>query len=1098
MARCPWLVLIFLTLPFPHTLWGIQDRPRTDDRLQEIRELQKAGRDSQAENLAWALLDHVDAHEGKRSEAAAETLDLLARALYRNGKRRQAKTLDIAERAVELRRSLNGRDSLEYAASVHQLGQLIHSSSDFARTQSLFEEALEIRRRRVGEEHPLVADCWQSLGLVHADVGRIETGRNFLNRALAIREKMGPHQELATVIKNLAGLNYQEGNYPAALSKYRRSLELSEELLDPGHPLLGKALHNVGVAHHVNGDINEAFDHYERALETYEVTRGANHPLIATTHSALAMLYQDTGDFTSARRHFESAKQGIAQGFGRDHPRYAILLSELGILLELSGEYEEAEQLQREALGIRRNAFDLPHGDIGQSYSRLGNLALRQGRNDEAKRYLEKAFEIQENSLDSTHPDFAPTLMGLANIAESRGDLENARHYLQRAIRISGQDRPDHPMLAEPLGQLAKISGQPDEALSINNRALEILDGTFGPGHPRTADLLENRARLLTQAKHYEDALTDSLRAASVTRNHIRETILAMAERRALEFSARQGTARDLVLTLLSRHLPDVDHVIAAWDEVIRSRALVLDAVVARNQILHASTNSVLARQANKLAEERLRLSNMWVRRRNDLSPERQARLIREAQSRVDHLEQNLADQSEPLLRIREGRQVGFSQVKQALPQNTALIAIVLYREEELGNRYLAFILSSKEALPQVVDLGPASRLNSLVERWRGLLNQAFDPNEEIAAVSEERLRVVGWSLRRSLWDPIATKLGEEVRQILFVPDGSLHLIQPTALPAPGDRYLIEAGFRVHLLTAERDLVELAKPATLGRGVLAIGGPAFNDRSSFAALDQQESSKSLTLGSILDTALSFIGRGWTTCVPFEKRYFSPLPESTQEVEAIRSLIPQDSMPIRKLTGSLASEKRVKQQVSGHRILHFATHGFFIDKECSPTNSKTRGLSGPSTSRTLTTGSLGHSGLALAGANFRQAATRYEEDGILTAEEIAGLNLQGVEWAVLSACETGVGEVLNGEGVLGLQRAFTTAGARTVIMSLWSVDDKSTQQWMRELYRARFRNKLNAIESVQRASLTVLADRRAEGLSSHPAYWAGFVASGDWH
>jgi CHAT domain-containing protein len=138
-----------------------------------------------------------------------------------------------------------------------------------------------------------------------------------------------------------------------------------------------------------------------------------------------------------------------------------------------------------------------------------------------------------------------------------------------------------------------------------------------------------------------------------------------------------------------------------------------------------------------------------------------------------------------------------------------------------------------------------------------------------------------------------------------------------------------------------------------------------------------------------------------------------------------------------------------------------------------------------------------SGLALAGANRRSAAGPDEDDGILTAEEVASLDLAGVEWAVLSACNTGLGAVAAGEGVLGLRRAFQVAGVRTVIMSLWSVEDRATREWMEALYRARFSQHFDTADSVREASLAFIRDRRARGQSAHPFYWAGFVAAGDW-
>ena len=120
-----------------------------------------------------------------------------------------------------------------------------------------------------------------------------------------------------------------------------------------------------------------------------------------------------------------------------------------------------------------------------------------------------------------------------------------------------------------------------------------------------------------------------------------------------------------------------------------------------------------------------------------------------------------------------------------------------------------------------------------------------------------------------------------------------------------------------------------------------------------------------------------------------------------------------------------------------------------------------------------------------------------EDGLLTAEDVTGLDLLDTELVVLSACNTGLGEIRTGEGVFGLRRAFQIAGVRTVIMSLWPVEDQATRTWMRTLYEGRLRQHLTTAEAVRAAGRRVLNERRARGLGAHPFYWAAFVAAGDW-
>jgi CHAT domain-containing protein len=178
---------------------------------------------------------------------------------------------------------------------------------------------------------------------------------------------------------------------------------------------------------------------------------------------------------------------------------------------------------------------------------------------------------------------------------------------------------------------------------------------------------------------------------------------------------------------------------------------------------------------------------------------------------------------------------------------------------------------------------------------------------------------------------------------------------------------------------------------------------------------------------------------------------------------------------------------LKQRAPGHRVLHLATHGFVVGSDCPRSDDPASAADNP----------LLRSGLALAGANRRSMVRENQDDGILTAEEVAGLNLEGVEWVVLSACDTGLGEIRLGEGVFGLRRAFRVAGARTLIMSLWPVDDESGRRWMRALYEGRLLRGLSTADAVREASLAFLRQQRLKRESTHPFYWGAFLAAGDW-
>jgi CHAT domain-containing protein len=222
-----------------------------------------------------------------------------------------------------------------------------------------------------------------------------------------------------------------------------------------------------------------------------------------------------------------------------------------------------------------------------------------------------------------------------------------------------------------------------------------------------------------------------------------------------------------------------------------------------------------------------------------------------------------------------------------------------------------------------------------------------------------------------------------------------------------------------------------------------------------------------------------------SCDDISKVQFSSLPATLPEMQEISRLFHEGDpqAPLVQLAGAKATKSGFLTQAQAQADLHVATHAFFVPSSCS---AKVKGAS-PDAGISYENPLL-RSGLVFSGNGV---------DRVLTAQEISSLSLAGIDWVVLSACDTGMGELQDGEGVLGLQRAFRVAGARTVIMSLWPVDDDSTRQLMRNLYTERFRRRQSTAQAMQKATLRTLRQMRAQGRSTHPFYWAGFVANGDW-
>ena len=424
---------------------------------------------------------------------------------------------------------------------------------------------------------------------------------------------------------------------------------------------------------------------------------------------------------------------------------------------------------------------------------------------------------------------------------------------------------------------------------------------------------------------------------------------------------------------------------------------------------------------------------------------------------------------------------------------------------------YAAFVLRAGGHEPEFVPLGTAREIENLLAAWRQGITQQAEAATVSAKTDESSYRRAGAALRRRIWDPLVRGLGN-ASAVFVVPDAALHLVSLASLPVGVSQYLVETKPLIHYLSTERDLVP--DQSQHGKGILVVGNPAFDQAGKVAVASSQQSAPVSTATGTTGTLL----RGTrSACGTFQTLHFPPLPGSQQEAENIAvlwressagvgtqimrgSTVQPGSSELLQMTGVEASPEAFEQFAPGKRVLHVATHGFFLEGSCE---SAVQRRSDPSKRDenilpATAENPLLLSGLAFAGANRRASAKPDETDGILTAEEIAGINLAGVDWAVLSACDTGVGDIRVGEGVFGLRRAFQVAGAKTVIMSLWPVEDETTRQWMGTLYREHFLDGKDSGESVRTASLQILRERRAKHQSTHPFYWGAFIAAGDWH
>jgi CHAT domain-containing protein/tetratricopeptide (TPR) repeat protein len=1147
-----------------------------DVRFESVRTLLETGQYALAESEAAALR----ADTARTALSTADLLratDLLIEALCRNGKGAEPATRALAEQVVRSRGAATDSDDQLLSGSLRNLGDVLVESGQYQAAVDPLKRALAIQEGALGPDHGAIADDLDHLARALLWADRLQDASDAANRAVQIRQKtLDPNDAPIASSLEIQGVILQrKGDHAGARPAFERAVALREAARS-APPDLAEALSLLGEQVWFEGDVLKAKEYCTRALSLAEASLRDGHPALAAYQRRLALALNDLGDVVRARELRERALAIARSALGSTHPGTALQMNDLANSLYLQGDYspavslfgqalnvyralgpdsagataatynlgvvsadlgdyEEAERFYLESIAAWSRVHGAEHPFVAYGLAALGGLRNLTGSYDDARRLYEQALVIRETKLGPNTLDVARTLTSLAKTLLDSNDVPLAFERSSRAVDIwtrSGAE--DSPHYVDALNLRAAIQtrmGDLAAARTSYEDALGTLGRLYGPAHPLAGELKRSLAITLAAGGEAAPSIRTALEAEQIERDHVMLTVRYLTERQALGYAAQLHEAMGVALSLAGQH-PGYEGQL--FDRVVKARSLMLDEMASRHQqAADAAVPGVANLRAN-LTAARQRLANLVVRGPGRQSVEQYLAVVEAARRDKQIAERSLAETSTVFRSEMARSDVGERAVREALPARTVLLSF--YRHDRLSIRadrspssdgttppkyspltqstpfYTAFILRSGAAAPTIVSIGDAGAIDALVSQWRRALTD--DLTIENSTRAEKRLRNAGLLLRQRVWDPIAPYV-EGADRVFVVPDGSLNLVPLAALPVAHADYLLERGPSLHYVSAERDLVRLDAPANVGKGLLALGAPSFEEYTSNARL------QSPTTREEVRPAIAFRGSR-SNCPNFQSMTFGGLPASGKEANAIAGLWKTSTRETTAnpsvLLGRTADEASFKQLSPGRRVLHLATHGFFLG-ECAAGVDDTRSVGGltsrkkprpgvqktapPKATTAPPTGSATRenplllSGLALAGANRRASATGEEEDGILTAEEVASLDLSGVEWAVLSACDTGLGEIKAGEGVFGLRRAFQIAGAHTVIMSLWSVEDQAAMTWMRALYEGRLAKKLDTASAVRDASLSVLRQRRARGQSTHPFYWAGFVASGDW-
>jgi tetratricopeptide (TPR) repeat protein len=1128
-----------------------RDRRLASGILGNLGQLYHAiGRFDAAEPLLRRALEVARDACGETGRELATALNALARFHEATGQFPQAEPL-FREALEVLQRSVPGDDP-DLATALNNLGALHASMGRFRDAKPLLEQGLAIRRQVLGHYHDDTAQSLSNLAAVHKALGDFRCAKLGLREALKIRQKLhGSHNPaLATTLDNLASVLRITADYKEAKQLFQRALQIRRAVLLPDHPDVALSLSNLAGLHVAVADYSAAIPLYEQALLLRRQRLGDHHPDVANTLSGLSVAYNALGDYKAAEPLLIEALSIRRRTLDADHPDVATSLDNLAALYREKGAFDLADPLFREALEIRRRVLGDQHPETAISmnnlsalYRAMGDYVLAEGhalgaleinrkvlggehprtvtgmhnlaglyramgRGVAAEPLYRQALEITGRTLGKRHPHFVQSLNSLAALHYSRHNFVEALPLFEeaRAIRrnILGSD---HPFVANTLNNLALTRcaiGDNAAAEPLLREAIRIWKRSLGADHPDLATGIANLARVLAALDRPREALRQIGRLVAVLDRVIGRVFSVSSERRRMAYLATIRRALDLSISLILLDHPIQPELAAlGLDLVFRRKGLGAEALATQRDAILGGRHLDLveALRAWTLLRQQIASKALAGPGRGSIEMHRQE--LAEWEARREELEARLARKIPEMNMARRFDAADRRAIAGALPAKSVLVEFFRYEMFNFAAvpargdaswgpaHYLAFILQAgKPETVNVVELGPSAPIDQMVGRLRSAItgeNDSARARGEQQTVAQKNDKVivrharplndaatstvaeVGRTVCAAVFEPILPYLVGT--RLFLAPDGDLARLPFEVLPIRGNRCVID-DYRISYLAVGRDAVHFDIPCfTQPADPLVLADPDFDLTAAGAPAETSPEPER--------RSRDFRGA---------HLWFGELPGTRTEGNEVSRLL-----GVSPLLGTFALEGRLKASRSP-RILHLASHGFFLPDQAGGSTAKADeadGLSGVDRLLRLEDPLL-RSGLALAGANTWLAGGMLPaeaEDGILTAEDVVGLDLVDTELVILSACETGLGQIQIGEGVFGLRRAFVLAGAKTLVMSLWKVPDQATQELMVDFYRRILRGETRAA-ALREAQLSTRKKY------PHPLFWAAFICQGD--
>lgn len=955
-------------------------------------------------------------------------------------------------------------------------------------------KTLAICESLYGKRHPYYSNDLSKLAIYYANAGDNKKAIELDTEALRLCKRIygERHLNCAISLENLMHYSLNMEDYKNAIFYGQNALNTYKALSDENSPVCISIMKNVADCYFKMGDYKEAIRFGIEILEMDKNIYGESSFDYAVDLNNLALYNANWGRYTDAIRLAEKALNALEKTLGKEHPYYAGCLINLAAYISRLGNYSTSIRLGKEALEILKiNTYA-----YFNTLSNLSTFIADSGNYSEAIQYVTEALNVCEKTLGDSCSNYALYLHNLSGYKYKVGHYEEAVRFTIKALdirkKVLGKNHPEYAVSLRFLSNLKFHLGNYSDAIQLMKETLDIYKNKLGEKHPYYITALHDLAYYNSCVSNHTEATKLYAEVTTLYSDFILSTFADLTPYEQSMFWSKYYNYFNTELPQRAYALSNDSLYASAYNGILLSKGLLLNAETEMKKLLQESGDTAVVTLYEQARTNRILLNKTLERPVNEryFNVDSLQRLIKRQ-------EQELIQRSKTYGDFTHNLAINWQEVQKELDATDIAVEFLAFPTGKDSVMYAALTLKQGAELPEMVPLFEEEQLKQIV------------PSNLYSTTD----------LYKLVWQPMEEKL-KGVKNIYFAPSGELYNIAIESLPDT-DSTLVSDRFNLYRLSSTRQLALVGENHE-GNGARIYGGLKYDTGVSQLVKDNLKYKRDESLVSTRSFEDSFIADSLHLRSGAEE-----LPGTKIEAENIKRSLDRAHVKNELYTDTIGTEASFKA-MSGKRIktLHIATHGFYWTEREAQQLKKLNFLQLDDNNRSpyVEDKALTRSGLLMSGANNALMGIEMPEEidnGILTAKEIAGLDLRGLDLVVLSACQTGLGEI-TGDGVFGLQRGFKKAGAQSLLMSLWKVDDQATQMLMTQFYAnlIKGQSKYEALREAQRyvrdyeTEETVIVNevtpsqkRRMErqGITweaqkevrkihpyAHPKYWAAFI------